>query len=106
MPTQTAIPVTITPEAAAHIQKLAMQRELEMMIEHTLQTIPGLRELHVVLEPPYDTGEDDSVVLEAVTPPTDDVYNACQVWGSWFDATFSPEVRQHFCLYPTAEASS
>lgn len=36
-----SVPITITPEAAARVAKLGMQAELERMLEHTRQTVPG-----------------------------------------------------------------
>ncbi len=38
----TTFPVSITPEAAARVAELGMQAELERMLEHTRQTVPGL----------------------------------------------------------------
>lgn len=100
MSTQTAIPVTITPEAAAHVQKLAMQRELAMMIEHTLQTIPGLQNVEVTVQPNFEYGDDDRILIEAHLVPSAETSNAELAWTRWFVTAFSPDVCRHFCLFP------
>ena len=46
----TTIPITVAPDAEAHAANLGMQRELEQMVQHALQTAPGLHEIRVTLE--------------------------------------------------------
>ena len=49
------IPLTITPEAAGHVEKLGMRAELERMLEYLGTQIAGVHRMNVVLEPPYET---------------------------------------------------
>jgi hypothetical protein len=62
----TTIPVTITPEAAARVAELGMQRELERMLEHALRSVPGLRSVEVKLELPYDTDVETSITIQVL----------------------------------------
>jgi hypothetical protein len=98
MDASTTIPVTVSPEAAAHVAALGMQKELDQMLEHARQTIPGLQLLKVWLAPPYDTGDEDTVIIEMTrglscrvpNDPTEDR------WRRWKTQTFPPEVCIHF----------
>jgi hypothetical protein len=106
MDASTTIPVTVTPEAAAHVAELGMQKELEQMLEHARQTIPGLLRLDVILVPPYDTGDEDSVLIQATQDlafhgPNDRTY---WEWGGWKVETFPPDVCRHFAFLMTFEA--
>jgi hypothetical protein len=93
------VPLTVTPEAAARVAELGRQREFEQMLEHARQTIPNLRSLRVTLEPQYDTGEEDRVVIWATIPDPGGVYDPTEAqYGRWFVTTFPPEVCQHFVL--------
>ena len=100
MDTLSGLPVTVTPEAAAHVAELGMQAELEQMLRHACQTIPGLRHITVELHPPYDTGDEMAVVLEV----TRDLAahksgdHPSWAWRRWLIATFSPDVYRHFSL--------
>lgn len=96
----TAIPTTWSQAAADYVAKLGMQADLEAMLEHTRQTVPGLLHLNLVLVPPYDTGVEDSIVIEATRELSarvekDPTFSA---WGRWFVNAFPPEVRRHFTL--------
>jgi hypothetical protein len=95
-----AIPLTVDPEASALVAELGLQAELERMLEHARHTVSGLLQLYVVFAPPYDTGPDPAIVIEAHRDPTarqpDD-----QTWyrfSRWQIATFSPDVFRHFVL--------
>lgn len=97
----TAIPLTVTSDAAARIAELGMQTEFEQMLEHARQTIQGLQRFEVILVPPHDTGDDPGVVIEAIRPavslPTD--AEARHEWRDWLLETFSPDVWRHFVLW-------
>ena len=95
----TTIPITVAPEAAARIAELGMQRELDLMLEHTRQIVPGLQAIAVNLA--YDPcGVDDPRVILDVTmadPHLTD--NPVQrQWGRWFVETFPPDVCRHFVM--------
>ena len=96
----TTVPVTVSPEAAAHVVRLGMQAEFERMVEHAQQTIPGLLRLDVILAPPYDTGDEDTILLEALRDPVTLRLNdpADDAWGKWRITTFPPDVYRHFVL--------
>jgi hypothetical protein len=93
------IPVTVTPQAAARVAALGMDAELQRMLEHTRRVVPGLRSIEVREALPYDTGDETTVVIDAIRDnphlPDDPTERA---WGDWQCATFPPEVCQHFVL--------
>lgn len=96
----TTIPVTVDPEAADLVTQLGMQTELDRMLEQARQMIPGLRRLQVVFAPPYDTGPDPSVVIEAYRDPSARQPNdsTWDLFSRWKITTFPPEVCWHFTL--------
>jgi hypothetical protein len=101
------IPVTITPEASAHVAEWGMQKELDQMLEYALETIPGLQRLEVWLAPPYDTGDENPIFIDAVrgmafNTPSD---RTSREWGRWKVRTFSPDVCRHFALLGAFENS-
>jgi hypothetical protein len=100
MDTLPTVPLTIDPEAAARVAELGMQAELEQMLEHARRTIPGLQRLDVVLDPPYDTGDEPAVVIEALRDPATRA-EPDQTWwhySGWEITTFPPDVCRHFSL--------
>jgi hypothetical protein len=99
MNADTTIPLHISEEAAARIAELGMQREFEKMLEHTRETVPGVREIHVLLEEDPRHIMEPKIVIEPhrVHPgleydPTD------RRWGEWQVTTFAPEVCWHFLM--------
>ena len=99
MATTTTIPITVTEEAAARVAELGMQREFEQMLEHTVQTVPDLKSVEVILAPPYDTGDYPRVILEAsrtvpLVPPDETESQ----WWDWQIGTFPPRVCAHFLM--------
>jgi hypothetical protein len=93
------VPVTITPEAAEFVQEKGYRRELEQMIEHTLQVVPGLRSVRVVREIDW-TGGDDYINLEALRDPVaDPVVDAVETdWLHWRSMTFPVDVSILFAM--------
>ncbi len=59
--TPTTIRITVTPEAAVRVAELGMQAELDQMLEHTRQTVPGLKSIEVQETLPYDTGDETTI---------------------------------------------
>jgi hypothetical protein len=93
------VPVTITPEAAARVAELGMQAELERMVEHTRQSVPGLRRIEVTLTPPYGERPSSGINIEAYTDrPFIEGDRTWSDWGRWKVTTFPPEVCEHFVL--------
>jgi hypothetical protein len=81
------------------VAELGLPAELDRMVEHTRESAAGLRKVEVVLEQPYDTGDDPYLTIQAFRPLTfrwDDPVR--QEWGRWKVTTFPPEVCQHVTL--------
>jgi hypothetical protein len=98
-PPPTAIPVTVTPEAAARVAELGLQRELEEMVQHTLETIPSLRSVEVVLELPYDTGDDIRIAIRATAHlDAAGMSQAKQQWRAWVVETYPSRVLAYINL--------
>ncbi|SRR6266542_385143 len=101
----TNVPLTVTPEAAARVAELGMQRELEQMLEHVRQAVPGLRTIAVELWDQYDLDVEPRVVILATmvseNPVEDRTENAL---GRWKVTTFSPDVCRHFVILILYEA--
>src|SRR5262249_27252432 len=97
-PTTTVL-LTVTPDAAAYVAELGMQEPFDQMLEHTRQTMAGLRAIRVTLQPPYDLGGGPCVLIEATTddPRLGDDPSERE-WARWQVGAFSPEVNQHFVL--------
>jgi hypothetical protein len=93
----TTVPVTITPEATARLAELGMLAELEQMLEHTRQVVPGLRKIEVNINLPYETHTDIGIGIEAYSTlayvPGDRTH---WDWGAWKVRAFPPEVCEHF----------
>ena len=93
------VPVTIEPEAAARVAELGMQAELERMLEHTRQTVPGLRAIEVQLALPYDTGDETSIVIQVTMDDPHLEYDRTEdEWGDWKIDTFPPGVCRYFVM--------
>jgi hypothetical protein len=76
-----------------------MQAELERMIEHTRQSVPGLRRIDVTLAPAYDDPPTPGINIEAHTDrPFIEGDRTRSQWGRWKVTTFPPEVCEHFVL--------
>jgi hypothetical protein len=92
-----SVSITIEPEASARVVELGMQKDFQLMLDHARQVIPELQKIHVTLEPPYGTGDDPRIVIEALRSgrfrhddPTD------REWITWEIETFPPDVLRHF----------
>jgi hypothetical protein len=100
MPTAAAIPVTVTPDAQAHLDAIGLQEAYAEMLEHTQQSIPGLLGLRVRLEQDPEGADDPCVVIQASLSeparPAEDTTEA--VWGLWKIARFPQEIGRHFAL--------
>lgn len=95
----TTIPVTITPEAATRVAELGMQSELEQMLAHTRQTVPGLRSIEVREELPYDTDDESSIgIWVARDDPHLERDTTDREWGRWLVRTFPPDVCRYFVM--------
>lgn len=101
------VPVHVAPEAAARVAELNLQGELDRVIEHTLQSMPRLRRINVVLFEPYDAGNESGITIEAVRD--EDAFALedpiQREWSAWLVKTFPPEVCEHFGLVMLYEES-
>jgi hypothetical protein len=87
------IPITVTDEAKEFIAQLGTQREFEQMLEHTLQSIPDLRSIEVVLDPDLSGEIGPGIVMWAHRPDTGDAEDPTNWnWGAWKVRTFPPEM--------------
>jgi hypothetical protein len=95
----TTVPLTVTPEAAAYVTELGMQREFEQMLEHTRQTVPGLRSIRVTLEFNPETDDAPGVVIWSNMDDRGLAYDPTEsTWGRWKIETFPPEVCIRFVM--------
>jgi hypothetical protein len=93
------IPVRVSPEAEARVAQLGVRRELEIMLEHTKEVVPGLRSITVSLEDRYDHGDEPVLLISAEVPGPGSVDDPTQrLWDRWVIETFPPEVLEHFCF--------
>jgi hypothetical protein len=103
----TTIPVTVEPEAAARVAELGLQAEFEEMLEQVRQMVSKLRRIEVVLVPPYDTGDDPGIVIQAFRDMADrdeddPTWNR---FSRWKITTFPPDVFRHFNMWILYEGS-
>jgi hypothetical protein len=102
MAVTTTIPVEIAPDAAARVAELGMQRELEQMLEHTRQAVPGLVGITVTIyEHPDEEGQ-PHVAITGWKPgaaPSGDDYRPESEWRSWFARAFPPDVLRWFSFW-------
>jgi len=97
MTTIVQIPVEVSVEANARIAELGMQREVEAMIEHTWQTVPGLTAISIDEYYDFEEPGPPRVLLtgwregDGVEP---DAYAPEWLWGSWAVRNFPPEVMR------------
>ena len=96
MATSSDIPVFLTADAEGRIQALSMQRELEAILKHTRQAVPGLRAIEV--NPWYDHPTEPHLLLTAykVVPDSDNQESIRQRWYGWLRRTFRADVAEWF----------
>ena len=95
----TTVPIVIMPDAAERVAELGIQAEVQEMIEHARQTVPGLREIRLILEPSYDTAPHPYLTIEAICEPgTLENFDRSERWDRWQISRFPPEVNQHITL--------
>jgi hypothetical protein len=97
MATPATVPVEVTPDASARIEELGMWKEFEAMIEHTKQMVSDLDAIIVTrFEDPDDPEESRLTIQARQHGPASADISIWDHWGSWFVATFSPDVRRYF----------
>jgi hypothetical protein len=93
MTATTTVPLTIRPEAAARVAELGRQTELEHILEHVRQSVPGLTRLDVELAV-YD--DEDTLPGVTIVATTNRSWNPADKYedalSRWKVTTFPPEV--------------
>jgi len=94
---KTDIPTTIHPDAAARIVQLGIGHEVEQMLEHTKQTVPGLEAIEIeTWDDEFEPGEPHlsiNVWRPGSSTSLDD-YAPQREFGSWLVRTFSPDIAR------------
>lgn len=94
------VPVEMAPGAAELIRELGLRRQVEEMIEHTRQTVAGLRSIEIDVW--YEHDPEDRPPLPHLTvigrrdghrPSADS--GTERDWFEWSVRTYPPEVKQH-----------
>ncbi len=102
MTTATEVKVTVTPEAAARVAELGFQKEFDQLIEHARKTIPGVRKIEAIMEPPDDMHPEDQVVIWIGIADEQFRNNpGVKAYKLWRVETFSPDVCWHIVTVPT-----
>ena len=99
------IPVTITPEAAARIETLGFQAEVERMIDHAKQTLPQIRHMEVILYERYGDSDELGLSVDVYSDhPFNPEEHISSELASRMVGLFPPEVLQHMTMgyYPGA----
>jgi hypothetical protein len=102
MTIKTDIPVVIRPEAAARIEQLGIQREVEQMLEHTRQSVPGLESIEVeAWDDEFEPGQPHLSIVgwRPGCSSSGADFDPETEWGSWFVRAFQPEVVRWFSFY-------
>jgi hypothetical protein len=92
-----AVPVTVTLEATQRVWCLGMRAELEQMLRHACEMLPGLLRLEVEELGPFTPGDEPRIAINAFQEEP----QAAGQWeyGTWLVATFPPDVWQQFSLW-------
>jgi hypothetical protein len=96
--TTAMVPVTISPEAQAFIDRLGQREEFEAMIDQARHVVPDLRSIEVVLDLATEEIEAGVVLWthrDDIGPGNDPTHRN---WIDWMAATFPPAVCQNFTL--------
>jgi hypothetical protein len=95
-----AVPVTISPNARAFVDRLGQHREFELMIDRAKHVVPGLTAIEVVLDDVTDEIPPGVVLWTHRDDIGSDNDDTQRSWTEWMAATFPPEVCQNFVLLP------
>lgn len=96
MSASTDIPLTVTPEAAARIAELGMQKELEQMIAHVREAVSDLVAIEVEIAECYDSREETGVRIQAYTvQPYKPAAMVSWNLTGWIAHTFPARVLEH-----------
>ena len=97
MSTIVQIPIEETPEASTLIDQLGKRPEMEAIIEHTRQTVPGLHSIEISVW--YDHDEDKGPPHLVITGWRErgrlsrDDFQGEWDWAQWFIRAFPPDAK-------------
>ena len=92
------VPVTISRDAQAFIDRVGQRVEFELMIDRARQVVSGLRSIEVLLDDATEEMPPGVVIWvhrDDMGPGSDPTHRH---WIDWMAATFPPEVCQNFTL--------
>jgi hypothetical protein len=98
MSTSTLIPVSITPEAQAFVDRLGQRAELERLIDRARQVVPGLRTIEVALDEATEEIPAGLILWahrDGVGEGDDPTHRD---WIDWMASTFPPDTCRNFSL--------
>ena len=99
------VPVTITPEAAAHLHGLGLEREHAQMVEYMQKCVPDSLRIETMWACDRDSPVPDPLVVPAVLPEPDEIDLSWEhARTHWFITTFPYAIRCHFVLTTRYEA--
>src|SRR5439155_22425898 len=106
MITSAAVPVRVTPEAAARVAGLGLQGEMRRMIDYARQHVPEPTRIEVVLYERDEVGEQPGVAVEVYTPfdSFDPAARTRGKIGEWLVSEFPPQVLEHLLIDHLPEA--
>jgi hypothetical protein len=75
------------------------KKEVDRMLEHIRQSVPGLRGVEVQLALPYDTGDETSILIRATMADPHLPYDRTEdQLSDWKIDTFPPDVCRYFII--------
>ena len=100
-----AVPLTITPEAAAHLHGLGLEPVHSRIVEYIRQTAPDLLGIETYWDYDRDAPVPDRVVVQAVQPAPDKIdLHWENTMSRWFNESYPPAITLHFVLTTRFEA--
>lgn len=107
MNASTDVPVTITPEAEAHIVEIGKQMTLEKIIAFLRRMPPALSGIRVELEPAYDSDEPTILVKAMERRGPSEPEARRRDWWDWATAVFPlEEMTDIAVIFTTPEGGS
>jgi hypothetical protein len=94
------VPVTISPEAQAFIDRIGQREEFEAMIDQARHVLPALRSIEVVLDAATEEMPPGVVLWTHCDDPGPGNNSTYRNWIDWMAATFPPQVCENFTLLP------
>ncbi|MCE9531135.1 MAG: hypothetical protein K8T89_08425 [Planctomycetes bacterium] len=98
------VPITIGASAQERIDQLGLQTEFEAVLEHAVQTVPGLIRVDVKVDE-HELPEHQAVILDATTKHLEireelEIEDAQMAWRY---QVYPPEVAMHFAMTASSE---